>query len=96
MTFTTQPVSKQELQNLLKNRVSLDYNAVRMVYGREISDVLEANERIFHNQNTYVGNLIFENCVFNETVKIGNSSDVGDISFRHCIFNKCVTVDYKD
>jgi uncharacterized protein YjbI with pentapeptide repeats len=94
MNAFTKPISKTELQAVLRNRITLDYPAYeKRIDAKEVNDEVVLEQRILLNNNTYITPLTFNNCIFNEMVNVGLYENAGRITFQDCVFNKGISVD---
>ncbi|HYF29652.1 MAG TPA: hypothetical protein VD993_00885 [Chitinophagaceae bacterium] len=95
MAEQRQIISKEELDQQLRNRISLEYSySDRIIRSKEINYPIQLQHRIRHNPGTYIVSLLFSNCVFNEDVDIGSYENAGSIEFKNCTFNKSISIDF--
>jgi len=90
-------ISKEELRGILGSRVTMDPNAnQKRLHGKEINDPIVMQDRLSNNLNTYIKDLTFDECIFNEDVNIGSYEKAGNVTFYNCIFNKSIGIEFRN
>jgi uncharacterized protein YjbI with pentapeptide repeats len=96
MAKSLEIISEQDLDNVIGNRISLNHKAPqKVVNGKIINYPIEMMRRQIIHSNTYLTDLIFTGCTFNDVVKIGTIESAGNVEFINCIFNSKVTIQYQ-
>ncbi len=97
MTEKIKIINKDELNAILSDRVSMDYNSRgKRINCKEINEKIILHQRISHNSNTYILTLIFDECTFNEPVDIGVYENAGEVKFNNCTFNNTVKIQFEN
>lgn len=94
MLTTNKILSKEELDTALNSRISLDpYRNKKRFMEREINEELGMQQRLFLQTGAYVQDIVFDECIFNEVVDIGEFQSAGIVEFHKCVFNKPISVE---
>jgi len=84
-------LSENELNNLSNTRVSFHHtDGPKRIQGKVINYNTTLQQRIFRNSNTFIRELVFDDCIFNGVVDIGDYEFAGSVSFEDCVFNNSV------
>ena len=95
MTSKNQILTKQELQEVIENRVSMDHTIPeKIIYGKEINDEVLTQKGLLFNNAASIQPLRFNECTFNAIVDIGIYQNAGRIKFHNCTFNSPIKVQF--
>jgi len=89
-----QVISKNELGGILANRMArIGYGPEsKKIQGKEINDGIVLQQRISVPYDTFIQSLVFDDCIFNQQVDLGDYEQAGAVRFYNCIFNNIVKI----
>jgi hypothetical protein len=88
-------ITRKEFESNVGNRVSPRYGPGPFrIEEKEFVDSIQIGDPHVIRYDGEIKDLDFYDCIFNETVEIGNHNQAGKVTFTRCVFDKPVKTQY--
>lgn len=88
------PIAETDRNRLSHARVSIEPGRPDIIFSRrEVQIDINLTQVLNPNPDVYISDLIFVDCVFLQTVDIGNRQSAGVVKFRDCEFKADVSIE---